>query len=281
MTKAAIKIPGMIKLDFLYKCCTAEISQFMSQLGGEVFGKEGAQYAFKDNGADILAVAHLDTVQKDAEHLARVRLKHETLVFNPKLDDRLGVYAILHTLPFMGIKADILFTENEEKSKSTAADFVATKSYNWIVEFDRQGTDAVTYCYDWQDLVRKYFKVGYGSFSDISNLEHLGCKALNVGIGYHEPHSERAYFVIGEYISQMIRFARFYRDNKATRFPHEPAPLWRHYDYEFLYDDCVICEECGYSFYEDEMFFTGTSPHCPYCGNKINSNETLKKESVK
>jgi len=246
-----------------------EITQIMKMLDGETAGSIGNQYAFKDNDSSILAVAHLDTVQKES-HTGIVRLKNETLVFNPKLDDRLGVYTILHVLPKLGIKADILFTENEEKGKTTASYFRTEKEYNWIVEFDRRGSDAVTYDYHWKDVVEKYFETGLGSFSDISELEHLGCKAVNIGIGYYDEHSRRAYFVVEEYLSQIEKFVRFYDEHKGTRFEHKQI-FDRYYEsrYRMFLEYYITCKYCGSSFYDDETYCTASSIICPDCGEHI------------
>lgn len=218
--RIASKIKEKLDLDVLRAICKAPIETIMEDLGGQIVTDgRGDKYAYKDNGSRILAVAHLDTVQ-DAPTWGVVRLEDETLVFSPQLDDRLGVYTILHILPIFGINVDILFTENEETGQSTAQDFELPegKKYNWIVEFDRCGTDAVTYDFDWENIVQKFFKVGRGSYSDIAYLEDLGCMALNVGIGYENEHSTRAYFVIESYIEQIEKFVHFHKKYKVQRF---------------------------------------------------------------
>jgi hypothetical protein len=254
-----------------------EIGRLMHELGGRIFESKGGLHAHKDNNSKILAVAHLDTVQKAHARMAMVQLERDTLIFSPVLDDRLGVYTILHALPLMGIKIDILFTENEERGMSTAADFTTEKQYNWIVEFDREGSDAVTYNYDWDDDVGRYFKLGVGSYSDICELEHLGCKGLNIGVGYRNPHTRRAYFVVEEYLAQMRKFAKFYRDNHDRKFAHEKIKFWPHTECVLYDDECISCEECGYAFYEDEAFFIRQTALCPYCGNEISEMKKNKK----
>jgi len=150
---------------------------------------------FKDNGSSILAVAHLDTVNKPGlNYSAKAKLDAE-LYFNPYLDDRLGVYTILHLLPSLGINMDFLFTLGEETGNSTARIFKPNKKYNWIVEFDRRGEDVVDYSFCDLDLEARLkeagFCMGFGSFSDICLMEGGGCKAFNVGIGYFNEHSTR------------------------------------------------------------------------------------------
>lgn len=208
----------------LDRICGASIQGLMKELtkdGGHIGGKRGARYAYKNNGAKVLAVAHLDTVQQ-GHKTATVQLAGETLIFNPRLDDRLGAYTILRLLPKLGIEVDILLTENEEKGASTAQAFDTKKQYNWIVEFDRAGDDAVIYDYTWGDIIKGYFKKGLGSFSDITCLEHLGCQAVNIGVGYQDCHSPRAYFVLEQYVAQIRRFIKFHGDHKDTHHGYDP-----------------------------------------------------------
>lgn len=269
-------LSNIVDLHRLKLRCQASIKRTMIDLGGEVVGKFGQQYAFKDNGSNILAVAHLDTLRQD-NHFEVVRLSGDTLVFNSKLDDRLGVYTILDLLPRLGIVCDILLTENEELGASTAANFVANKQYNWIVEFDRSGTDVVTYEYDW-DLVREYFDTGVGTFSDISKLQSLKCKALNVGIGYYNEHDKRSYFVVEEYIEQIAAFFRFWTDHADLHYPHEPVKCSYGYQgWQEIYGPFdeeekgpYWCPVCHATLSKDEAM-TGHNGElvCAYCGNEV------------
>jgi hypothetical protein len=217
-----------LNLNRLKYRCKQSIDELMLEVDGTIVGDDAKGYfAHKDNGSNILAVAHLDTVQK-SKHFAR----DGNVVFSAKLDDRLGVYTILDFLPQCGVNVDILFTENEESLVTTAIYFDPPKSYNWIVEFDRKGSDVVSYDYDWDDVLAPYFSVGVGTFSDISELEHCGCKAVNIGIGYHDEHSFGAYFVISEYLAQMQRFLKFYHEKKDEFFPHEETAQYTVYETE-------------------------------------------------
>lgn len=184
------------------------------------------RFIYIDNGADILAVAHLDTVQ-DTDHF--YHLPKLDRIYNAQLDDRLGAYVILDLLPAMGIKLDVLFTEGEEEGKSTAAYFEPPedKKYKWIVEFDRKGDDVVMYDYmdrASDDLLRK---VGYpqgayrGSFTDICKLYDMKVKGFNWGVGYHDNHSRYGYLEVEELVEQMQKFHMFYGLYKDTHLPHE------------------------------------------------------------
>ena len=106
-------------------------------------------YHFKDNGSDILAVAHLDTVAGRKARTARiVDTEAGPVIHSRALDDRLGAYVILDMLPKLGLTFDWLLTTGEESGMSTAAFFDAPKKYRWIIEFDRGGTDVVMYHYE-------------------------------------------------------------------------------------------------------------------------------------
>ena len=207
-------------------------------MDGDIRGSLGKQHCFKDNGANILVVAHLDTVI-DTNHFAEAKITGETIYYNPKLDDRLGAYTILDILPRLDVMVDILFTENEEMGMSTAGDFKTDKKYNWIVEFDRKGDDVVSYNYDFEDVLLGYFEVGLGAFSDISALEHLGCKGFNVGVGYHREHFMDSFMKLTEFVSQIARFMIFYNDNRNTYYPHEESD----YSWQPIYNSNIDHQE--------------------------------------
>lgn len=274
------RIKRHLTLPQLAARCRQSVSELFAAVDGEITGPAGAQYAFKDNGAKILAVAHCDTVRTD-RHFEIVRLTGETIVFSAALDDRLGVYTILDLLPRLGIAVDVLLTENEERGASTARDFVARKEYNWIVEFDRRGETTVTYQFDGiVKAVARYFKHDIGTYSDIAEMDSLGCAAFNVGVGYHNEHTGRCYLDLGQYVRQLARFIRFYKSEAHRRFPHEPSewgypafdsfdercPACGTYVQTYIYDGQTgrkICEECGESLPEfDES-------DCTCCGQPL------------
>jgi len=146
------------------------------------------------------------------------------VIYSPTLDDRLGVYIILELLPKLGVTCDWLLTNYEESGNSTASQFSAYKQYNWMFSFDRKGYDVVTYQYQDRKLKKLLNKHGFivasGSYSDISSLEHLGCKGMNFGCGYHEYHSPNAYAVMSQLIYQVTLFVRFYNSIKNTQLRH-------------------------------------------------------------
>lgn len=205
----------------LRKRCLASIRDFQSE--GEVSHTPDGCYVYRDNGASVLAVAHLDVMQSSPRHFG-TRKGESDVIYNTQLDDRLGAWIILDVLPSMGISVDVLLTEGEESCRSTAAHFWPEKQYNWLVEFDRSGTDVVMYDYETEELVElletQGNEVGQGTYSDISVMEHLGVAGFNWGIGYYDNHFRNSHFKVSECKEAISYFAKFYEAHKDTSFPY-------------------------------------------------------------
>lgn len=188
---------------------------------------------FVDRGAkSVLAVAHCDAVGKKPSFARETTDKGEVLLKSPWLDDRLGVYTILHLLPALGIEVDVLLTDGEESGQSTAQGFVAPagKSYDWIVEFDRAGVDTVLYSWfddkEWFARVAALMShhraypgkyIARGSYTDICSMSSLGVCGLNVGVAYYEHHTDKCFAVEAAYLAQIARWTKFYEVNKGVR----------------------------------------------------------------
>lgn len=190
-------------------------------------------YLYKDNGSNILAVAHLDTVMPHEARTANfVSTQAGPIIFSGALDDRLGAYTILELMPKLGLNFDILLTVGEESGRSTAKFFEAAedKEYHWMIEFDRGGTDVVMYQYDDADLRERVRKSGArpadGIFSDISYLEHLEIKGLNWGVGYRDYHGPRSHAYLEDYWTMIGHFLKFHEQNKDEYLPHEEQKHW-------------------------------------------------------
>jgi hypothetical protein len=185
-------------------------------------------YFYKDNGSNVLAVAHLDTVGHAEDRACRFVVTEGagTVVFSRALDDRLGAYVILELLPALGLNYDILLTVGEESGLSTAAYFEPPKGkqYDWMIEFDRGGTDVVMYQYDDAE-VRQLVKdagarPGDGSFSDICYLDHLAIKGFNWGVGYRDYHGPRAHAFLDDTFAMVARYLNFAEQNEGVYMPH-------------------------------------------------------------
>jgi len=251
----------------LEKYCAASIPKIFKQSGGKIRGKPGAQHVFLDNGAHILTVVHADTVQK-FQGLTATAINGIENIFCSTLDDRLGIYTALEILPQLGILTDILITENEEKAASTAKDFIPEKNYNWILGLDRSGKDVVTYDYDWPiNTLKSFFKVNYGTFSDICCLDHLECLGFNLGIGYHDEHSSRAYMIVPEYLENLRRLTDFYTKNSEIRYQHIPSPYTGTWDWNW--DREYWCKECIDKVWEEETIIEEGIRICITCGKPV------------
>ncbi len=260
----------------LRKFCTYTITDLFKTTGAKVTNSPWGQYGFIDNGGDVLAVAHLDIVD-DLQRFQHIYSAKAGIVKSVALDDRLGAYIICDLLPRLGLNYDILLTTGEEVGMSTAADFTTDKEYNWIFEFDRNGTDVVMYQYEddhMMDLLEDSgFTVGLGSFSDISEMDQLGVKGFNFGTGYHKEHSLNCHAILSETTHMVNLFTSFFAANQGNRYEHTYsqhfASIWgttgtkeskwhdKYYDskngqWSDLYDNAYPANDGQYGAYADQ-----------------------------
>jgi hypothetical protein len=216
-------------------------------------------YIFQDNEAKVLAVAHLDIAIPDA---LGIYARDKNLVWSPALDDRLGAWLILHHLS-QHCKFDVLLTTDEEKMQSTAMYFDPPRDYNWMFQFDRAGATCVMYQYD-TPLIRSMLTEhklipSVGSYTDIVELDHIGCKGINFGTFYFDQHSYGCHADLDLLAQQVKKFIGFFNDYKDTKLEHKST--WSrfvgeddYYDdddvpFEYYYDDdnddlteqCIVC----------------------------------------
>lgn len=229
--------PGVPNINWkqLIKFCRMKINSF--EQFGKRFDTPNGPYFYRDNGSDILLIAHLDYYKGLGPiHTTTAHLADDTIFFCPTLDDRAGVYAILDYLPTVGLKYDILLTTGEEQLKSSALFFKPPKGkrYNWMASFDRRGTDLVLYDYRDPNLETNLkecgWNIGIGTYSDIADLEHLRCKGINFGVGYYNEHTTRCFLSRKDFIADMRKFLRFYKKNSGAPYPHTPP--WNRYTKE-------------------------------------------------
>lgn len=209
----------------------ADVVAFLSARGYEVRLNRGDGFlvpdgfhCFLDRGAGVLAVAHLDTVWRSVFPTVK-----DGLVLSPGCDNRMGVFVAAELLERKGITVDVLVTTNEELMASTARFFCPPpgRRYDWLVSFDRAGGDAVLYGFheegEFMDALKESgWTISRGTYSCVAELESLGCKGVNVGVGYVDPHSPWAAVDLAVAIESLNRFAGFYRRHVGRRFPHEP-----------------------------------------------------------
>ena len=210
-------------------CALDDFREFAPRTDLPPAGGRERFFHYRDNGSTVLAVAHLDSVQTD-RRCTVVDTAAGPLALAPTLDDRLGAYVILDLLPRLGVTADWLLTTDEEIGRSTADAFDPDKRYHWMFSFDRAGTDVVLYDYETPELAdlveASGARVGDGSFSDICQLEHLGCAGVNWGVGYRDYHSTRAHAWLDDTFTMVGQFLRFYTANESIPLPHTPTLGW-------------------------------------------------------
>ena len=244
----------MIDTKLLEKRCYQTVESFK----GQHVNTPDGPYIFIDNGADILAVAHLDTVLQSVFFI-----EQEGFITNPVLDDRLGVHIILDVLPALGLKYDILLTTGEEHCASTAYHFESPKKYKWMFEFDRHGADVVMYHYENGETIEAVqsvgAQVGCGSYTDLVDLDSLDCAGFNWGCAYDLEHTYSCYvdLLLCEYMIEL--FVDFYHKYKSTEFEYKQEPAdWGWWE-EFVGDDRELedCEWCGHPNYLREVDVEG------------------------
>lgn len=258
---------------------------------------DAAGNVFIDNDSKVLFVAHRDYVPRE------VFCAYDgNYIFSPQLDDRLGIYVALDLLPQCGIKPDILLTTDEEIGQSTASQFVPSKTYNWMFQFDRRGNDAVTYEYDgkkWLNaLLSAGFKIGQGTFSDICFLDHLGICGVNVGTAYNNEHTNVCHATVTMLLDQVDTFHTFWKKYSGKRFDHtvtvkkHTVPYankswgWQDYAYvDYAYGknkyfesdmyDVMDCEFCKREFKDiDSIASILEFGACPECFEKWSVDST-------
>lgn len=253
-------------LDMFKRYMQADFLAF-KELKFELVIINNRRYLFRDNGCNILGVAHLDTVLQD-----KIFSVEGNRIYSPQLDDRLGVWSLLYALPTkMGYVYDILLTDDEEMGASTASLFTTAKKYNWIFEIDRADSDSVLYDYETKEyrklLEDNGFEVGWGTFTDICELEHLGCLGINFACGYHGQHTTQCYVDTDIYTSQLDKVITFIQNHKEIHYPHDiKAANERRKYYNSIYN--------YHGYYSGVYAAPGWDDEGNYKGNYYNTNNT-------
>lgn len=182
------------------------------------------QHIFVDMDSPILYVVHIDTVQDLLK--PRDIFINNSKVYATGLDDRLGCY-IAFRLNLLGLKGDVLMCDHEEIGLSTAKYFETDKQYNWVCEFDRAGTQVVTYDLSASDVLLDTledhgFEIGEGTYTDIKDLclPNEPCM-FNLGIGYKNAHNFDSSVDLLEFVTNINKFEAFYKQYKNIYFPND------------------------------------------------------------
>ena len=192
---------------------------------GESIDNPDGECIYRDNGSDVLIVAHLDTVL----WAKRPKFSRDRISRCPQLDDRLGAAIALDLVgELLGFAPDVLLTDCEEVGRSTAS--YLSREHRLAIQFDRAGSDVVNYSENYPSLDSTLATCGIvqgtGSYSDVAELSG---PALNWGCGYHDQHTSGCYCDLAEVELQLLKFAFWYREFGARQFPYV-APrkkVWR------------------------------------------------------
>lgn len=206
-------------------------------------------YRHINRGAKVCGIAHVDTVGRyDSPYYTGIH-EGSNSVISIHLDDRLGVYTLLDVLSNL-IEIDIILTTNEEQMASTLVNFLYENpkvNYNWVFSFDRQGEHAVFYDHDnqaWRDKVSEFFYPDTGSYSDIKHWTRSS--AVNLGVGYYNPHRDFCYALEAVWRDQVIKFLKFYAKNKDRKFAYKKRPSTLDNNYYLKYATVApsTCDFC-------------------------------------
>ena len=222
--------------------CEASRKDIMKMMSWYVAREsDGAFLGFKPHPsgqAKILAVAHVDYLAS-----GKVYKNNRKRIVSSALDDRAGVYIALHMLEEYGVIADVVLTDAEEIGRSTLPMFGAEmlKKYNWVVQLDRGGTDAVTYGYtEFSPELEQFWRVSRGGKSDIAYIEDIcPVSAFNLGVAYYQAHREDCFLIYRQLHSQLRKFKEFYDlyvdermdrkhfDGEMWDVPRPPKVVWK------------------------------------------------------
>lgn len=257
--------------DLLRECCLATTDEIFNEMlpkhGFTTVHESNQRYALRVGATKDapMLLCHADTVRNGGAGPHPFSIEG-TRVNSIALDDRLGLaillWSIYNLVPNLG-SCSMLVCDEEEVGRSTAKIFKSDLvEPNWLMEFDRRGTDVVCYKYT-SELFTSLIKhagfsyVGNGSVSDISYLD-LGVVGMNVGVGYHSEHSDNCYANLTDTYAQMKRAIKFYEIFHKMRLEHKKA-----YTYG------------GYSGYSNSSSKTYTpSTYKKYYGDQKKSEES-------
>lgn len=171
--------------------------------------ESGDGYIYSPGSLPIMLTAHMDTVHKE---VPKTIVYKEGKISSPEGiggDDRCGIYMIMRIIK--KLDCHVIFFEDEEMGGIGSEKFTKTETcknlegkLNYIIELDRMNSnDAVFYNldnYDFEEFITESFwKLAYGSFSDISNIcPAIGVAGVNLSCGYYNPHHLDEYVVLSE-----------------------------------------------------------------------------------
>ena len=216
----------------------AYMKKYLTSKGYKIICEDGFLYA--KGTVPVLLIAHMDTVHK--ETCTEVLVDKTKTLSSPQGiggDDRCGVYIIMNIVK--ELNCSVLLCEDEEIGGIGASKFTKTKyiddlGVNYMVEFDRKGSnDAVFYSCDNKDFTKFItettgFKEAYGSFSDISTVAPAAkIAAVNLSCGYYNAHTTNEYVKFDEMLNT-IEVAKKLIKTESDKFEYV-AKKYQNYNY--------------------------------------------------
>ncbi|MDD3123211.1 MAG: hypothetical protein PHC62_06860 [Candidatus Izemoplasmatales bacterium] len=190
----------------------------------------------------VTLIAHLDTVHKRSNQGCLYHDSKKNVVWSPNglgADDRAGVYAIMEIVK-KGYRPHIIFTHDEEIGGVGARELSKYNlpfETNFMIELDRRGyREAVFYqCGNksFQKKILSYgFRLGYGSFSDISIISPAyDIASVNLGIGYYNEHSTDEYLKINEMYDTINKVISILKDESIDGVKYDYQKVSYAYNY--------------------------------------------------
>lgn len=252
------------------------VTNTLKETHEEVITCDGFVYA--QGKFPVLLVAHMDTVH---DKLPNKIIYKKGKISSPNGiggDDRCGIYMILEIIK--RYHCSVLFCEDEEMGCVGAEKFVSTDlaealigQFNYIIEFDRKGSnDAVFYeCANdkfEEFITNEFYKTAFGSFSDISTVApFLKCAAVNLSCGYYKAHTKDEYVVFSEMETSMDEAMKILARTTDEKFEYIPSRYgygyeFRHSGFGDWYDDynitgnyyiiCYLNDKGDEDFYETQ-----------------------------
>jgi hypothetical protein len=271
-----------IDIDELVRILRLPTKKLFAELKKRPYAIAGKHYVlwYRGEGLPCL-VAHIDTVyDRDRNWSKRPILHNEEYLWSPMGiagDDRCGVYACMQL--FTELDVNVLFTDLEERGGAGASEACGESklaSVPYFIEIDRRNAkEAVFYneeeslVPEFVDVVRMYFKIAQGSFSDISILgSHFKVASVNLSAGFYNEHSKCSEYIqlpSLQYTIQTVPKLIEELGDKRYELPELPlwsyysyrgrgkkskgeksSYLWWEYDYKETEDECPIeCFSCG------------------------------------
>lgn len=232
------------------KMSQKDLKKFVAEKLKETHNKviEGDGYVYAQGEFPVLLVAHLDTVHKELPKKIIYDVKTDSLSSPQGIggDDRCGVYMIFEVVK--QFNCSVLFCEDEEiggvgAEKFTRTDIAKQLEFNYIIEFDRKGSnDAVFYdCANDEFekfITEEFYKSSWGSFSDISVLApFFECAAVNLSCGYYNAHTTQEYVVLSEMDESIHQACRILaKTTEEDKFEYIDGYFGDRFDFNYGYD---------------------------------------------